>query len=422
MEVLAPLPQVHIDQLQSGIFVSLDMGWLDHPFPVNSFLIKSADQIDTLRELGLQMVSFDRQRSHVAPLPLSLPLKAEPAVATPVNITLKNVRLMDEKRTRTGRTTAHRERVQAFEKRYEESIASTKNVLAEILRDPQCAAVQASTISEQLTSSFLDDPGATVMMVSSQKLDDLSTQHALNVMILTMLICKGLGVSREIMSAAGVGALLHDIGKTSISKTVWRKSQRNRSEETLYRLHGEYGLQIVGEHVNPGVRAVIRQHHECVDGSGFPEGSKGAQINPLARIVAIADRYDTLCNPLRIADAVHPAEAVSTMFAREAKRFDANMLAVLIRELGIYPPGSFVSLSNGSLGLVIAATSGNTLKPTVMVYEPGVPRNEAVVVNLTETTDVKIDGVLKPETLDRSVIDYLNPRMRLSYYVQSSEP
>ena len=406
------LPLVHIDQLTLGMFVSLDLGWLEHPFLVNSFLIKSDEQLATLRELGLRMVAYDPQRSIMSPLALA----QEPAMPEAPHITPQNQRLMDEKRARTGRMATHRERILAFEKQYEECVFSTKTVLADILREPQRAIAQATTMSAHLTSTFLGDQGATVMMVASHKLDDLSNQHALNVMILTMVICKGLGVSREIMTAAGVGALLHDIGKTPISNTVLRKPQRNRAEETLYRLHCEYGVSLVGEHVNPGVRAVIRQHHENADGSGFPDGLKGSAINPLARIVSIADRYDTLCNPLRLADALPPAEALSTMFAHEAKLFDSAMLSVFIRELGIYPPGSFVKLSNGSIALVIAAAAGNTLKPTVLVYEPGVPRREAVVINLTESPDVKIDAVLKPATLAHEVIDYLNPRMRVSYH------
>jgi hypothetical protein len=104
------------------------------------------------------------------------------------------------------------------------------------------------------------------------------------------------------------------------------------------------------------------------------------------------------------------------MYAREAHLFDASMLAVFIRELGIYPPGSFVRLSNGSIGLVIAATPGNALRPSVLIYEPGVPRSDAVVINLTESSDVKIDAVLKPASLEHEVIDYLNPRMRIAYH------
>ncbi len=408
----APLPQIHINQLQTGIFIALELGWLEHPFAVNSFLLKDDAQLRTLRELGLSMVSYDPQRSHAQPCYL----EGEPDSGDAPAVSQENHKLMQDKRERTGRMAAHRERILGFEHEYEGAMASTRQVHTDIFREPQRAVALACSMSEALTSTFLEAQGATVMMVSSNKVDDLALQHALNVMILTMLIGKGLNLSREIMTAAGVGALLHDIGKTSISKTVLRKSPRNRSEETLYRLHGEYGAGIVGAHVNPGVRAIIRQHHEYVDGSGFPNGSKGAQINPLARLVAIADRYDTLCNPLRLADALAPAEAVSLMYAREAHLFDSSMLAVFIRELGIYPPGSFVRLSNGSIGLVIAAAPGNALRPSVLIYEPGVPRSDAVVINLTESPDVKIDAVLKPSSLEHEVIDYLNPRMRLAYH------
>jgi HD-GYP domain-containing protein (c-di-GMP phosphodiesterase class II) len=408
----APLPQLHIDQLQPGLFIALELAWLEHPFPVNSFLLKDEAQVRTLRELGLSMVSFDPLRSLVQPRAM----EGEPGPGTAPAVSSGNRALMEAKRTRTGRMVSHRERILSFEHEYEQTMAATREVHTEIFRHPQHAVALAASLSEALTSTFLDDQGATVMMVSSNKVDDLSLQHALNVMILTMVIGKGLNLSREIMTAAGVGALLHDIGKTSISKTVLRKSPRNRSEETLYRLHGEYGVGIVGTHVNPGVRAIIRQHHEYVDGSGFPDGSKGAQINPLARLVAIADRYDTLCNPLRLADALPPAEAVSIMYALEAHLFDTAMLAVFIRELGIYPPGSFVRLSNGSIALVIAASPGHALRPSVLIYEPGVPRSEAVVINLTESPDVKIESVLKPASLEHEVIDYLNPRMRLAYH------
>lgn len=411
------LPMVHIDQLQPGVFVSLNLGWLDHPFLVNSFLIKEAGQLATLRELGLSHVAYDPQRSKSKPLVL----QSDPAACASGHITPENQRLMDEKRTRTGRMAQHREHLLLFEREYEEAIGATKNIHTEILRQPQRAIAQAAAMSEQLNAAFLDDQGATVMMVASNKVDDLSHQHALNVMILTLLICKGLGVNRQVMNAAGMGALLHDIGKTSISKTVLRKSPRNRSEETLYRLHCEYGVNIIGEHANLGVRAVVGQHHEYFDGSGFPHGSQGAQINPLARIVTIADRYDSLCNPLRLADALPPAEALSTMFAHEAKLFDATMLAVFIRELGVYPPGSLVQLSNGAIAMVIAAASGNTLKPKVLIYEPGVPRSEAIVINLTESLQVRIDSVLKPAALEHSVIDYLNPRMRVAYHVQKTD-
>ena len=408
------LPLVHIDQLQQGMFVSLGLSWLEHPFLVNSFLIKSEKQLATLRELGLRMVAYDPRRSEAAPLPL----EKEPEVPEALQVNAVDQRLMQEKLTRTGRMVVFRERLSVCEKLYQASMTSAHDVLTEILRDPRHAAAQARAMSQQLTSTFMDDQGATIMMVASRKIDEISHQHALNVMILTMIIGKGMGIKREVMDVAGVGALLHDIGKTSISQTVLRNPRRNRSEETLYRLHCEYGVKIVGEHVAPGVRSVIAQHHECVDGSGFPRGETGPNINPLARMVAIANRYDALCNPARMNDAITPAEALSIMYSREARWFDPAMLAVFIRELGVYPPGSFVKLSNGSIGMVIAATADNSLKPTVLVYEPGVPRREALMVNLAESLEVKIDHVLKPSAFTLDVVEYLNPRMRLSYFPQ----
>ncbi|NMG74610.1 HD-GYP domain-containing protein [Aromatoleum diolicum] len=410
------LPVVNVDQLQVGMFVSLELSWLDHPFLVNSFRITSEKQLQTLRELGLRKVAYDPARSEAAPLAA----EHETATRETPRIEADELQLIEAKRRRAAGMLEQRERIQSCEKAYGESVDSAKNVIADILRDPARATAQAGAMVGALASTFLDDDGATVMLVASRKRDDATHQHALNVMILTMILAKGLGLKREIFEAAGMGALLHDIGTSRISPIILRSKQRSRHEETLYRLHGEYGMQMVGEHVIPSVRGVIRDHHECVDGSGFPAGRKGAQINALARMVAIANRYDNLCNPHSLADALTPAEALSQMFAREAAHFDPFMLAAFIRELGVYPPGSFVRLSTGSIGIVIAVTPGNTLKPTVLVYEPGVPRREALVLSVAETEDVRIECVLKPSTLPQAVVEYLNPRMNLTYFAHKT--
>jgi HD-GYP domain-containing protein (c-di-GMP phosphodiesterase class II) len=410
------LPVVNVDQLQVGMFVSLDMPWMDHPFLVNSFRITSEKQLLTLRELGLGQIAYDPARSDAEPLPADLEHPAPP----PPPLEPEDREQIEAKRQRAERMRMHRETIDSCEKAYGECVGSTKNLIGDILRDPGGATAQAGAMVATLASTFLCDEGATVMLVASRKRDDANHQHMLNVMILTMILAKGMGLNREVFEAAGMGALLHDIGTTRINPSVLRNKRRNRPEETLYRLHGEYGLQLVGEHVTPPVRAIIREHHECIDGSGFPAGRQGKQINPLARMVAIANRYDNLCNPHHLHDALTPAEALSQMYAREAGRFDGYMLAAFIKELGVYPPGSFVRLSTGSLAIVIAVTPGNTLKPTVLVYEPGVPRRDALVLSLAEAEGVTIEEVLKPSALPRPVVEYLNPRMNLAYFAHQA--
>lgn len=411
-----PLPQVHVDQLRVGVFITLETNWLDHPFLVNSFLIKNEKQLRTLREMGLRSVSFDPARSQVQPGELD----HEPAAPAAPHLEPADQQAMEAKRQRAARMEQHRERVRRCEKEYGSCAASTKSVIDGILRDPAQASAQAGRIVGSVASSFLHEQGASVMLVASKRMDEANQQHALNAMVLTLLLAKGLGLKPEIFEACGMGALLHDIGKVRINPSVLRNPQRSRHEEALYRMHGEYGLQLIGEHVPPPVRATIREHHEHCDGSGFPDGRTREQINPVARMVAITDRYDRLCNPPAIGDAMTPAEALSQMYAREAARYDKQMLSVFIKELGVYPPGSFVRLSNGAIAIVIAVTPGNTLKPTVLVYEPGVPRREALVLDLAEVDEVTIESVLRPAVLEQSIVEYLNPRMRLAYFAQKA--
>ncbi|NMG28045.1 HD-GYP domain-containing protein [Aromatoleum evansii] len=408
------LPKVGVEQLQVGMFVSLDMPWLDHPFLVNSFRISSEKQLRALRELGLPRIAYDPARSAVGPRECESAPPVPPAAAPQP----ADEHRIEAKRREATRMAEQRELIRSCEKAYGECVDSTKNLIADLMREPAAATALAGAMVGELVSTFLDDPGATVMLVASRKRDDATHQHALNVMILTMILAKALGLKREVFEAAGMGALLHDIGAKRINPIVLRTKERSRPEESLYRMHCEYGLQIVGKHVSPSVCAIIREHHECVDGSGFPAGRKGPDINPLARMVAIANRYDNLCNPHSLAEAMTPAEALSQMFARESAHFDAFMLSTFIKELGVYPPGSFVRLSAGSIAIVVAVTRGNTLKPTVLVYEPGVPRRDALVLNLADSDEVVIDAVLKPRALPREIVDYLNPRMNLAYFAQ----
>ena len=95
---------------------------------------------------------------------------------------------------------------------------------------------------------------------------------------------------------------------------------------------------------------IVQQHHELFDGSGYPQKLKGDAIHPLARIVAIANYYDELCNPSNLADAQTPHEALATMFAKLRTRFDSRLLQIFVRCLGGYPPGTVVQLSNGVIG------------------------------------------------------------------------
>jgi len=170
------------------------------------------------------------------------------------------------------------------------------------------------------------------------------------------------------------------------------------------------------------VLAIIREHHELFDGTGYPGKLKAEAIGLLSRIVVIANYYDELCNPLTVADALTPHEALSLMFAKLRGKFDAKLLQVFIRCLGVYPPGTIVQLSNGVLGMVATVNTARPMKPMLVVYDANVPKEEAIMLDMEHETEVNIAKAIRPAQVPREVYGYLSPRKRVSYYFDAASP
>jgi hypothetical protein len=202
---------------------------------------------------------------------------------------------------------------------------------------------------------------------------------------------------------------------------VQRNPNRSAVEEQFYRAHTGYGLKVVAgiRDLPVAVRNIIACHHENWDGKGYPNGLAGTKIPKLARIVAIANRYDNLCNPLDPKLARAPAEAISYMFKSEGGSYDPDVLAAFVKALGVYPPGTFVTLADGTYGLVIESNSRDLLRPLLMLYDASVPRSEALLFDLKDS-DEKIAGAVLPRDVPREVIEYLAPQGRADFYVEGA--
>jgi hypothetical protein len=167
---------------------------------------------------------------------------------------------------------------------------------------------------------------------------------------------------------------------------------------------------------------VIAQHHEQADGSGFPQRLNLDRMTAAARIVSLVNRYDNLCNPHVIARAATPHEALSAMFAQGKHKFDATMLSAFIRMMGVYPPGSIVQLTDDRYGLVAMVNATRPLKPKVLVHDPKVPSDEALVLDLEALPGLGIRRSLRASKLPPASQDYLAPRQRVTYFFDQVEP
>ena len=294
-----------------------------------------------------------------------------------------------------------------------------KGLNRNLMAKPKETLEEMGEILTQMITAFLDSPDATLHVMGDKVGGEEVYYHSLNVTILSMMLAKDLGFTPEMARELGVGAMLHDIGLMEITDRVLKKNpeEYNNAERSLRAQHVDYGVAIgrkIG--VSSHALAVIAQHHEMADGSGFPKNAKAEQMLPAARLVACVNHYDNLCNPFDINKAMTPHEALSFMYAKRRDKFDGKVLQLMVRCLGVYPPGTLVQLSNESLAVVTAVNPKKPLRPRVLVYDPQVPKDEAIVLDLEVETEINIAKSIRPALLTPKAAAYLNPRKRVTYF------
>jgi putative nucleotidyltransferase with HDIG domain len=414
------LPYVGVEQLEVGMYVYIDLKWFQHPFAFNNFKIKDAEQIATIRGLGLKRVRFDPSRSDSKPSAREAEQSAAAVVADePV---LKEHPALAAKRALIEKIKVQREAAARIEHAFVDTAKTIRDVEKNLLSDPEKTVAQASKLVGQIADSILSAPELAIHVMGDKIGGEELYFHALNVTMLSLMVAREIRLPQEAVQPLGMGALFHDVGRREIpDKVLMKMEPLTQAEQNLYEMHCQYGIDI-GRKLGflPAVLAIIGEHHELYDGSGYPKGLKGEAINLLARIVAIANYYDKLCNPVNVLNALTPHEALATMFAKLRTRFDSRLLQVFVRCLGVYPPGTVVQLSNGVIGMVATINTARPMKPMVVVYDAEIPKDEALLVDLESEVEVNIAKALRPGQLPREIYTYLNPRKQVSYYFDAS--
>lgn len=410
------MPTIPIHRLQPGMFISLEsLGWMEHPFLLNRFRISRPEQIQTLRQLGLAVVEWDPRRSTSAPLPDAPPPAGEDDDLTGTALQA----MLDDKGDRVLRVREKRESMARCARLFEHEAGTIRQILGEMGPRPNEAFAQSRVLVDRMVGGLLKASSLAVHLVNIRKSETGLPNHAMNVLVVSLLIGKSIGLGAEEMNPLGQGALLHDAGLADIPARVVRNPNRTTAEEQFYRTHIGRGLNAVAamKQLPTTVRNIIACHHETWDGKGYPNGLAGTKIPRLARIVAIANRYDNLCNPLDATKACLPAEAVARMYKLEGGAYDPEIMGAFVKAIGVYPPGTFVALDDGSYGLVIESNSRDLLRPVLMIYDASVPRNEALLLDMTEA-GATIAASLAPADIPREVVEYLAPQGRVDLYIE----
>lgn len=407
------------EQLCVGLFIHLDLSWMEHPFTFSSFKIKSQDQIDTIRSLGLSRVRYDPPRSDVKPLPAP----ASPTPPQPATQPVAESPAVVAKRERIEKLSRQRAAIVACEKKFQSAAMAVKNITKNLFSRPQESLREAGELVGQMVDSMLTDKDIAIHLMNDKLAGEEVYFHSLNVAVLAMILGKELKLPAEDIRTQGIGSMFHDIGKVEIpDKILLKTDPLTRAEADFLRQHVQYGMDI-GKKVglSTGALAIIAQHHEYVDGSGYPKGALAERIHPLAKIINLVNDYDNLCNHVNIALSLTPHEALSQMFSQHRARYDVPALTMLVRCLGVYPPGTIVKLSNEVIGMVVAVNSSKPLKPSVLIYDPEVPKDEAIILDLETEAEINVSKSIKPGQLPRQIHEYLNPRKRMTYFFDPAQ-
>ena len=415
--------EISIDasQLRPGVHVRLPASWISHQFLFNSFVIEDESQARQIAALNLPALFCDVTRCKVPPLPKSSSsAPANPADdAEKARLAALTEKQLQEKQQLIRVMKQMHERLDKTMKHYLDAAKSVGSAIKSFDADPKNSISQVRQVSEKSTEILISDIDSAIVLIAEKGQQDGATSHALSVMTLSLLLGKQARLPDEALRVLGVGALLHDIGKSAISSSILRNTGRNRFEEQVYMSHCRAGYESAQRAggLPPPVLEAILHHHEHIDGTGFPDRLSGEKIHIAARVIAIANRFDNLSNPIDYRRAMSPSEALSTMWVKEKNHFDHVLLQLFIRAMGVYPPGSIVQLSDGRIAAVmVSASTENSLCPQIMVYEPEIPRHQAIIIDLAKETSVKIDHALRLQDRSEDELDYLLPRRRMSWF------
>lgn len=259
--------------------------------------------------------------------------------------------------------------VQHIEKAFNQLSASKSQPNLLVIED---SAKQLKQVIEVVLSEVKANDDLLTILTDVFAYDSYIFHHSFNVTLYTLSVGLELKLSPKQLEQLGVGAILHDIGKMLVSEDVLLKPGKLTEEEfNEIKKHSEHGFEILRKlHSVPLVIAhCAYQHHERLNGSGYPRGIKGEDIHPFAKIIAVADVFDAMTSNRVYRKAMLPHQALEVLYAGSGTLFDAHVIEAFRSSVAIYPTGMVVDLNDGRKGIVTNQNKGVTDRPVIRIIE-----------------------------------------------------
>lgn len=379
--------RISVQGLLLDMFVArLDRPWIGSGFPLEGVKITSEEQILQLQRL-CSFVHVDISRGRSPDLRF-VSFDDDPVV--------RHARGVDEieslRRTRWEPRTGFDRELGDAKQAHERLEAGISAVMGDLQSGGTLDVEKLSEGVDTLLDSITRNPSAVPWIMELRRKSDYSYQHALGCSVWAATFGRHLGLERQDLRDLAIGGLLCDVGKVRLSDELLARPGRLVADDwTLLRSHVAEGCRIVEATpgLSPSILQMVAHHHERHDGSGYPHGLRGGEIPIFARIIGLIDSYDAMTSVRPHAASRSPHEVVMELYECRDRLFQAELVEQFIRTSGIYPTGSLIELSDGTVGVVMSVHSLKRLRPCVMLLldEHKRPLPEFRAVDLSEIAE-----------------------------------
>lgn len=388
--------KLRASELRVGMFVcELDRPWIETPFLFEGFEIRNQTDLDEVQR-HCHYVYVDLSRTQM--MPVNMDVRPPGSIWAPQSTPT----FVSELRT----ARAAQQQTSSLVRSFVDDVKFGTSPDVQLARDSVASFV----------SSILRNPDAMIFMTQMRAKDEGIGAHAFNTCIYSIILGRLCGLKPLELQNLGTCGLLHDVGKIEIPETLLNKLEPLTEREfAIIRQHTTRGRDILmsGRKIYSGTVDVAYGHHEFLDGSGYPRGLQGDQLNMNCRIVAITEKYDALLAPRPYRAARSHLDAIG-LLNRMAKRnqLDENLVSLFINFLGVYPPGSVVKLNTNEIAIVLQVNPQSRLRPNLIIIRDAAMKPVSYFVNLSENPvntqgiPYKIKSVHGPHEFDLDLSKY----------------
>lgn len=400
--------RVQVEELQLGDYVCrLDRPWKETPLPYRGFEIENYGEIRTIQQYCRHVWISTAREQDTAPAEArsQAPSETQASVAS-------------TGQTNADRPTDFREATKQLNTKRKIIADVCARILNHARRGGEPDVERLKSSIAELQTELTQYPQAGLWLLSLRDQSDALVDHSVNVCGLAMLFLRhlekqaGHQVTDESAVEIGLGALLHDIGKTLLPpRLIYKEGAVTADDWAQIHAHPQIGARILRKGGMPDtVCQIVRHHQERIDGTGFPDQLESRDIKLSWRLVGLVNAYDAMTSKWPRSPAISGYQALRSLGKDAEQGWGKNLVQQFTEMMGIYPPGTPVLLDNGTEAIVVASRPKSRLKPVVAI--PSRPTGKSLQVSLLDLAhnadQRQIQGVSAPDSEHRKLALQIN--------------